>query len=313
MLDSNIVFDENYLLRWDIFINKIIQIHHKNGYKRFFLKKNNDLDKKIFSLGYNKVDYLDSLFLCSYSIFDDKVSAKSEALNMLSSYSNIVEDMTSMSLIEGYYNGNKDEIVSGVILNGRFVALMRIIISYIDNKYVTKIEYFHQIIEVVHKYQLEIKAINSNLSINRYGGIVLENNSIKTKKIIEKIKDLYEIDFANEIDKTKEKYSFLEDKGYNFIFEFRKNGKLRIKCPVLDLYQDILEEEIEFFIRDCELEINKKIYQVLFKKNYFDLKRNQKSVCNDCIDKNYIKLFNQRISGNCYKCGNKALMNIILL
>ena len=45
----------------------------------------------------------------------------------------------------------------------------------------------------------------------------------------------YNIYFAKQ-EKAKEKYQFLENEGYQYILEFRKNGKLKIKRAIINYY-----------------------------------------------------------------------------
>lgn len=314
-MKSKVIFNEDYLLKWEIIVKAIISSHHRNGYKRIFLLNSSNLDDDILNQNIEKVDYLDSLKLFSYAKFNDKVDAKSEILNLLSSFANIVEEISSLSLIEGYYNGNEDIVIGGIYLKDKFIVLFKAYIVEVNGLFCSKIEYYHQIIDVIEFYQLEFGACNSLISLNKYGGVVLESNSIETKKMIEQIKCHYEIDFADCVERTKDKYQYLENKGYNFIFEFRKNARLKVKCPLLNVYQEVLD--IDVFIKNMEMEIDKKVKQMFFAKTYMDLKEKTMGVCFDCVQHigngNYLKLFNQRISRNCCRCHKVANVNILLI
>ena len=122
----------------------------------------------------------------------------------------------------------------------------------------------------------------------------------------------YNIYFAKQ-EKAKEKYQFLENEGYQYILEFRKNGKLKIKCVGLEIYQEINKEEIDAFINDTSSKINDKLFSLSFKNTFEYIKNNKKTICEKCLlEKNYLFIpFNQRIKQNCAFCGKEGKINAI--
>ena len=302
---DKVFYLDDYIYLNELLFKTIIESHQKNGYKRIFSTDYNE--ETIFS----KIDIYCNLSLTSYCFFNEEIKARSEALNLLKEYSQIIKKLFSLNVESGYLNSN-DDFAAFIYVDNKMINILSINIEKKNNTFIVKANYKNSIIEIVNYYLLNYHLITPNIRNNILGGVILEENDHLTKLLIDELMKKYNIYFAKQ-EKAKEKYQFLENEGYQYILEFRKNGKLKIKCVGLEIYQEINKEEIDAFINDTSSKINDKLFSLSFKNTFEYIKNNKKTICEKCLlEKNYLFIpFNQRIKQNCAFCGKEGKINAI--
>ena len=302
---DKVFYLDNYIYLNELLFKTIIESHQKNGYKRIFVTDYNE--EIIFS----KIDIYCNLSLKSYCFFNEEIKARSEALNLLKEYSQIIKKLFSLNVESGYLNSN-DDFGAFIYVDNKMINILSINIEKKNNTFIVKANYKNSIIEIVNYYLLNYHLITPNIRNDILGGVILEENDHLTKLLIDELMKKYNIYFAKQ-EKAKEKYQFLENEGYQYILEFRKNGKLKIKCVGLEIYQEINKEEIDAFINDTSSKINDKLFSLSFKNTFEYIKNNKKTICEKCLlEKNYLFIpFNQRIKQNCAFCGKEGKINAI--
>ena len=302
---DKVFYLDDYIYLNELLFKTIIESHQKNGYKRIF---GNDYNEEIV---FSKIDIYCNLSLKSYCFFNEEIKARSEALNLLKEYSQIIKKLFSLNVESGYLNSN-DDFGAFIYVDNKMVNILSINIEKKNNTFIVKANYKNNIIEIVNYYLLNYHLITPNIRNDILGGVVLEENDHLTKLLIDELMKKYNIYFAKQ-EKAKEKYQFLENEGYQYILEFRKNGKLKIKCVGLEIYQEINKEEIDAFINDTSSKINDKLFSLSFKNTFEYIKNNKKTICEKCLlEKNYLFIpFNQRIKQNCAFCGKEGKINAI--
>ena len=302
---DKVFYLDDYIYLNELLFKTIIESHQKNGYKRIFVTDYNE--EIIFS----KIDIYCNLSLKSYCFFNEEIKARSEALNLLKEYSQIIKKLFSLNVESGYLNSN-DDFGAFIYVDNKMINILSINIEKKNNTFIVKANYKNSIIEIVNYYLLNYHLITPNIRNDILGGVILEENDHLTKLLIDELMKKYNIYFAKQ-EKAKEKYQFLENEGYQYILEFRKNGKLKIKCVGLEIYQEINKEEIDAFINDTSSKINDKLFSISFKNTFEYIKNNKKTICEKCLlEKNYLFIpFNQRIKQNCAFCGKEGKINAI--
>ena len=302
---DKVFYLDDYIYLNELLFKTIIESHQKNGYKRIFVTDYNE--EIIFS----KIDIYCNLSLKSYCFFNEEIKARSEALNLLKEYSQIIKKLFSLNVESGYLNSN-DDFGAFIYVDNKMINILSINIEKKNNMFIVKANYKNSIIEIVNYYLLNYHLITPNIRNDILGGVILEENDHLTKLLIDELMKKYNIYFAKQ-EKAKEKYQFLENEGYQYILEFRKNGKLKIKCVGLEIYQEINKEEIDAFINDTSSKINDKLFSLSFKNTFEYTKNNKKTICEKCLlEKNYLFIpFNQRIKQNCAFCGKEGKINAI--
>ncbi|CDC42231.1 unknown [Firmicutes bacterium CAG:449] len=302
---DKVFYLDDYIYLNELLFKTIIESHQKNGYKRIF---STDYNEEII---FSKIDIYCNLSLKSYCFFNDEIKARSEALNLLKEYSQIIKKLFSLNVESGYLNSN-DDFAAFIYVDNKMINILSINIEKKNNTFIVKANYKNSIIEIVNYYLLNYHLITPNIRNNILGGVILEENDHLTKLLIDELMKKYNIYFAKQ-EKAKEKYQFLENEGYQYILEFRKNGKLKIKCVGLEIYQEINKEEIDAFINDTSSKINDKLFSLSFKNTFEYIKNNKKTICEKCLlEKNYLFIpFNQRIKQNCAFCGKEGKINAI--
>ncbi len=302
---DKVFYLDDYIYLNELLFKTIIESHQKNGYKRIF---STDYNEEII---FSKIDIYCNLSLKSYCFFNDEIKARSEALNLLKEYSQIIKKLFSLNVESGYLNSN-DDFAAFIYVDNKMINILSINIEKKNNTFIVKANYKNSIIEIVNYYLLNYHLITPNIRNNILGGVILEENDHLTKLLIDELMKKYNIYFAKQ-EKAKEKYQFLENEGYQYILEFRKNGKLKIKCVGLEIYQEINKEEIDAFINDTSSKINDKLFSLSFKNTFEYIKNNKKTICEKCLlEKNYLFIpFNQRINQNCAFCGKEGKINAI--
>ena len=302
---DKVFYLDDYIYLNELLFKTIIESHQKNGYKRIF---STDYNEEII---FSKIDIYCNLSLKSYCFFNEEIKARSEALNLLKEYSQIIKKLFSLNVESGYLNSN-DDFGAFIYIDNKMVNILSINIEKKNNMFIVKANYKNSIIEIVNYYLLNYHLITPNIRNNILGGVVLEENDHLTKLLIDELMKKYNIYFAKQ-EKAKEKYQFLENEGYQYILEFRKNGKLKIKCVGLEIYQEINKEEIDAFINDTSSKINDKLFSLSFKNTFEYIKNNKKTICEKCLlEKNHLFIpFNQRIKQNCAFCGKEGKINAI--
>lgn len=302
---DKVFYLDDYIYLNELLFKTIIESHQKNGYKRIF---STDYNEEII---FSKIDIYCNLSLKSYCFFNDEIKARSEALNLLKEYSQIIKKLFSLNVESGYLNSN-DDFAAFIYVDNKMINILSINIEKKNNSFIVKANYKNSIIEIVNYYLLNYHLITPNIRNNILGGVILEENDHLTKLLIDELMKKYNIYFAKQ-EKAKEKYQFLENEGYQYILEFRKNGKLKIKCVGLEIYQEINKEEIDAFINDTSSKINDKLFSLSFKNTFEYIKNNKKTICEKCLlEKNYLFIpFNQRIKQNCAFCGKEGKINAI--
>ena len=302
---DKVFYLDDYIYLNELLFKTIIESHQKNGYKRIFVTDYNE--EIIFS----KIDIYCNLSLKSYCFFNEEIKARSEALNLLKEYSQIIKKLFSLNVESGYLNSN-DDFGAFIYVDNKMINILSINIEKKNNTFIVKANYKNSIIEIVNYYLLNYHLITPNIRNDILGGVILEENDHLTKLLIDELMKKYNIYFAKQ-EKAKEKYQFLENEGYQYILEFRKNGKLKIKCVGLEIYQEINKEEIDAFINDTSSKINDKLFSLSFKNTFEYIKNNKKTICEKCLlEKNYLFIpFNQRIKQNCAFCGKEGKINAI--
>ena len=302
---DKVFYLDDYIYLNELLFKTIIESHQKNGYKRIFVTDYNE--EIIFS----KIDIYCNLSLKSYCFFNEEIKARSEALNLLKEYSQIIKKLFSLNVESGYLNSN-DDFGAFIYVDNKMINILSINIEKKNNMFIVKANYKNSIIEIVNYYLLNYHLITPNIRNDILGGVILEENDHLTKLLIDELMKKYNIYFAKQ-EKAKEKYQFLENEGYQYILEFRKNGKLKIKCVGLEIYQEINKEEIDAFINDTSSKINDKLFSLSFKNTFEYIKNNKKTICEKCLlEKNYLFIpFNQRIKQNCAFCGKEGKINAI--
>ena len=302
---DKVFYLDDYIYLNELLFKTIIESHQKNGYKRIFVTDYNE--EIIFS----KIDIYCNLSLKSYCFFNEEIKARSEALNLLKEYSQIIKKLFSLNVESGYLNSN-DDFGAFIYVDNKMINILSINIEKKNNTFIVKANYKNNIIEIVNYYLLNYHLITPNIRNDILGGVILEENDHLTKLLIDELMKKYNIYFAKQ-EKAKEKYQFLENEGYQYILEFRKNGKLKIKCVGLEIYQEINKEEIDAFINDTSSKINDKLFSLSFKNTFEYIKNNKKTICEKCLlEKNYLFIpFNQRIKQNCAFCGKEGKINAI--
>lgn len=302
---DKVFYLDDYIYLNELLFKTIIESHQKNGYKRIFVTDYNE--EIIFS----KIDIYHNLSLKSYCFFNEEIKARSEALNLLKEYSQIIKKLFSLNVESGYLNSN-DDFGAFIYIDNKMVNILSINIEKKNNMFIVKANYKNNIIEIVNYYLLNYHLITPNIRNDILGGVILEENDHLTKLLIDELMKKYNIYFAKQ-EKAKEKYQFLENEGYQYILEFRKNGKLKIKCVGLEIYQEINKEEIDAFINDTSSKINDKLFSLSFKNTFEYIKNNKKTICEKCLlEKNHLFIpFNQRIKQNCAFCGKEGKINAI--
>ena len=302
---DKVFYLDDYIYLNELLFKTIIESHQKNGYKRIFIDDYNE--ENVFS----KIDIYHNLSLKSYSFFNEEIKARSEALNLLKEYSQIIKKLFSLNVESGYLNSN-DDFGAFIYVDNKMINILSINIEKKNNMFIVKANYKNSIIEIVNYYLLNYHLITPNIRNDILGGVILEENDHLTKLLIDELMKKYNIYFAKQ-EKAKEKYQFLENEGYQYILEFRKNGKLKIKCVGLEIYQEINKEEIDAFINDTSSKINDKLFSLSFKNTFEYIKNNKKTICEKCLlEKNYLFIpFNQRIKQNCAFCGKEGKINAI--
>lgn len=302
---DKVFYLDDYIYLNELLFKTIIESHQKNGYKRIFSTDYNE--ETIFS----KIDIYCNLSLKSYCFFNEEIKARSEALNLLKEYSQIIKKLFSLNVESGYLNSN-DDFAAFIYVDNKMINILSINIEKKNNSFIVKANYKNSIIEIVNYYLLNYHLITPNIRNNILGGVILEENDHLTKLLIDELMKKYNIYFAKQ-EKAKEKYQFLENEGYQYILEFRKNGKLKIKCVGLEIYQEINKEEIDAFINDTSSKINDKLFSLSFKNTFEYIKNNKKTICEKCLlEKTYLFIpFNQRIKQNCAFCGKEGKINAI--
>ena len=302
---DKVFYLDDYIYLNELLFKTIIESHQKNGYKRIFVTDYNE--EIIFS----KIDIYCNLSLKSYCFFNEEIKARSEALNLLKEYSQIIKKLFSLNVESGYLNSN-DDFGAFIYVDNKMINILSINIEKKNNTFIVKANYKNSIIEIVNYYLLNYHLITPNIRNDILGGVILEENDHLTKLLIDELMKKYNIYFAKQ-EKAKEKYQFLENEGYQYILEFRKNGKLKIKCVGLEIYQEINKEEIDAFINDTSSKINDKLFSLSFKNTFEYIKNNKKTICEKCLlEKNYLFIpFNKRIKQNCAFCGKEGKINAI--
>ncbi len=302
---DKVFYLDDYIYLNELLFKTIIESHQKNGYKRIF---STDYNEEII---FSKIDIYCNLSLKSYCFFNGEIKARSEALNLLKEYSQIIKKLFSLNVESGYLNSN-DDFAAFIYVDNKMINILSINIEKKNNSFIVKANYKNSIIEIVNYYLLNYHLITPNIRNNILGGVILEENDHLTKLLIDELMKKYNIYFAKQ-EKAKEKYQFLENEGYQYILEFRKNGKLKIKCVGLEIYQEINKEEIDAFINDTSSKINDKLFSLSFKNTFEYIKNNKKTICEKCLlEKNYLFIpFNQRIKQNCAFCGKEGKINAI--
>ena len=294
---DKVFYLDDYIYLNELLFKTIIESHQKNGYKRIFVTDYNE--EIIFS----KIDIYCNLSLKSYCFFNEEIKARSEALNLLKEYSQIIKKLFSLNVESGYLNSN-DDFGAFIYVDNKMINILSINIEKKNNMFIVKANYKNSIIEIVNYYLLNYHLITPNIRNDILGGVILEENDHLTKLLIDELMKKYNIYFAKQ-EKAKEKYQFF--------LEFRKNGKLKIKCVGLEIYQEINKEEIDAFINDTSSKINDKLFSLSFKNTFEYTKNNKKTICEKCLlEKNYLFIpFNQRIKQNCAFCGKEGKINAI--
>lgn len=313
IINNKIVFNDTYLSYLENVQKFIIEELKYQKFKKIY---SDNLDILEISELYKNIYYKKDLDLIAVSFCNKELDARSNLINLFKSYNDILNDVTGIKLIEGYLI-DENNFISGYFNKlDQFITCVKGNITFKNNMYISQIELKHEIVDLIEDYHFQHNIINPKIKVLTFGGVILEKNDPKTKQQVNAMKEIFDVQFADGIKGTKNQYQYLENEGYMFIFEFRKEGKMRIKCPSLDTYEDIYFLELPKLVEDKITQLYKKIKDISLKDNYRLVKEKTKTYCEECLKSidSYLIPFNQRLSKKCYnQCDNIPFKNIIII
>ena len=309
IIDKKIVYTDNYLNILDKISHEIIEELFVMGYKRCF---SDNFDTDLLLAVYNRCFYQNDLVLRTLSAFDNEIAARSEALNLFDNLHSFATDFSGIALINGYLN-DESHLVAGIFKDEKFIKVVDVKIYQDNNRYIVTGELSHQISQIVEDFCNEHKIIDPFLKTHYAAGVVLEKNDPVTRKTVNKSTIMYNLEFADNIEGAKQQYDYLENEVYLFILEFGKKGRVRIKCPCLELYEEVKYDDIGDFMNSHKMKIHRKILSISNSVIFEYASNNTKCLCEECLNKmnNVIISFNQRLKEKCDYCGSVPSKNVI--
>ena len=316
-LNEKIFYLDDYLEIWNFLVKKIREFHKKNNYFEVACEEKNTEMDNLFMIN-DKIDIINNLKYNSFAIFDSEIKARTEALALLSHYVRLIKEYLSLYIIDGYSSFDDNSLCGGIIsLNNNFIKGLKIKIKTITDKYIVECFYSHEILQVIDKYVQNYNLINSFISPHKYGEIILEKNDLQSKSLVLELNKKYEVLLAEDNLTAKEKFAFLENMGCNYIFEIRKNGKLKVKLVYQNKEEEITLADLDNFILKNDSLINRELYRKSFSNSLNFIKNQQIYICKECLKNHqefFIKPFNQRVKNHCcMACNKEAEITLIRL
>ena len=314
-LNEKIFYLDDYLKIWNLLVKKIREFHKKNNYFAVACEEKNTGMYNLFMIN-DKIDIINNLKYNSLAIFDSEIKARTEALALLSHYVRLIKEYLSLYVIDGYSSFDDNSLCGGIIsLNDSFIKGLEIKIKKRNDKYIVECFYSHKILQVINEYVQSYNIINSIISPHKYGEVILEKNDLLSKNLVVELDKKYEILHTEDNLTAKEKFVFLEKMGCNYIFEIRKNGKLKVKLVYQNKEEEITLADLDSFILKNDSLINQELYRESFSNSLNFLKNHQVYMCKECLKNHqefFIKPFNQRVKNHCCMACNKEAEIILI-